>query len=169
VEQIIDGVDRYERGTAWERLDDYVGRLVLDPAGTVNEAEPEDEVTMLTLHSSKGLEFPFVFMIGMNEGGLPHSRALEERGGVDEERRLCYVGMTRARVHLVLTRPRTEFKRGERSSLKPSRFLAEIPEALMQVFASADTVAETPTDHQRLAQEQIARLKELMMKKPGES
>ncbi len=159
VEQIAEGIDRYERGSAWERLDDYVSRLALDPASTVEEEDEADEATLMTLHSSKGLEFPFVFMIGLNEGGLPHSRALEEKGGVDEERRLCYVGMTRAREHLVMTRPRTEFKRGQRSALRPSRFLSEIPEHLTQVYTSQETHAETPSDQDRMNLEQIARIR----------
>ncbi|MBU6159523.1 MAG: UvrD-helicase domain-containing protein [Myxococcales bacterium] len=144
VEETIRGAGRMEFGdTARKRLEDYVERISLDPASATDDPdEQKNRVTLMTLHSSKGLEFPIVFMIGMNEGGLPHSRALEEKNGIPEERRLCYVGMTRAREHLILTRPRTAIKRNERLALKPSRFLTEIPKHLLQSFVSKETEAE---------------------------
>ncbi len=144
VEETVRGAGRMEFGeTARTRLEDYVERISLDPASTTDDPdEQKNRVTLMTLHSSKGLEFPIVVMIGMNEGGLPHSRALEEKNGISEERRLCYVGMTRAREHLILTRPRTTIKRNERLALKPSRFLTEIPKHLLQSFVSKETEAE---------------------------
>jgi superfamily I DNA/RNA helicase len=144
VEETIRGAGRMEFGeTARKRLEDYVERISLDPASATDDPdEQKNRVTLMTLHSSKGLEFPLVFMIGMNEGGLPHSRAIDEKNGISEERRLCYVGMTRAREHLILTRPRTTMKRNERLALKPSRFLAEIPKHLLQSFVSKETEAE---------------------------
>ena len=86
-------------------------------------------VTLMTLHNAKGLEYPIVFMIGCEEGVFPHSRALDE-GGLEEERRLCYVGITRAERDLYLTYARTRNVFGARSWGAPSRFIAEIPAGL---------------------------------------
>jgi DNA helicase-2/ATP-dependent DNA helicase PcrA len=81
----------------------------------------------MTLHNAKGLEFRAVFMIGMEEGIFPHSRSIEEQG-VEEERRLCYVGMTRAQERLTLTHVSARSLWGNRSYNLPSRFLDELPE-----------------------------------------
>ena len=87
-----------------------------------------DEVQLMTLHSSKGLEFPFVYMIGMEEGLLPHKTAVET-GDVDEERRLAYVGMTRARKELTFMLCQERKSRDQRDKVhpEPSRFLKELP------------------------------------------
>ncbi|MFN2521513.1 MAG: 3'-5' exonuclease, partial [Candidatus Limnocylindria bacterium] len=82
-----------------------------------------------TLHNAKGLEYPIVFMIGCEDGVFPHSRALDE-GGLEEERRLCYVGITRAQRDLYVTYARTRTVFGARNWGAPSRFLNEIPAAL---------------------------------------
>jgi DNA helicase-2/ATP-dependent DNA helicase PcrA len=84
---------------------------------------------MMTLHNAKGLEYPIVFMIGCEEGVFPHSRALDE-GGLEEERRLCYVGITRAERNLYLTSARTRTLFGARNFGAPSRFIGEIPAEL---------------------------------------
>ena len=86
-------------------------------------------VTLMTLHNAKGLEYPIVFIIGCEEGVFPHSRALDD-GDLEEERRLCYVGITRAERDLYLTYARTRTVFGARSFGAPSRFIGEIPEAL---------------------------------------
>jgi DNA helicase-2/ATP-dependent DNA helicase PcrA len=90
--------------------------------------EEESLVTLMTLHNAKGLEFRAVFMIGMEEGIFPHVRALEE-AGLEEERRLCYVGMTRAQERLTLTHATVRSLYGRRAFNKPSQFLEELPEA----------------------------------------
>ncbi|MDR7532448.1 MAG: UvrD-helicase domain-containing protein [Armatimonadota bacterium] len=92
-----------------------------------------DRVTLMTLHSAKGLEFPVVVIAGLEEGLCPHARAIEEEGGLDEERRLCYVGFTRAKRRLILTHARTRVVFGTTHLAIPSRFLDEIPEALVAV------------------------------------
>ena len=84
------------------------------------------QVTLMTLHNAKGLEFRAVFMIGMEEGVFPHSRSIEEQG-LEEERRLCYVGMTRAQERLVMTHAASRSLWGSRSFNLPSRFLDELP------------------------------------------
>ncbi len=103
----------------------------------VQQATSQGAVTLMTLHAAKGLEFPIVFMVGMEEGLFPHSRALMDRLEMEEERRLCYVGITRAREKLFLTYTRHRLFFGARSSNMISRFVADIPEHLLEVrFAS---------------------------------
>jgi DNA helicase-2/ATP-dependent DNA helicase PcrA len=110
----------------------------LDAAALVSDAdsfEGKPGVTLITLHSTKGLEFDHVFLTGMEEGISPHSRALNEEKGIEEERRLVYVGMTRARKSLTLTRAVYRRIFGNEQQLRaslPSRFLAEIPSELVE-------------------------------------
>ncbi|HOG52147.1 MAG TPA: ATP-dependent helicase, partial [Lentisphaeria bacterium] len=85
----------------------------------------------MSLHSSKGLEFEHVYLVGMEEDILPHRRSIEEDPTVAEERRLCYVGITRARRHLTISRCLTRKKYGVTEERLPSRFLSEIPEHLL--------------------------------------
>jgi DNA helicase-2/ATP-dependent DNA helicase PcrA len=104
----------------------------LDHAALVSEADTLDEraqISLLTLHNAKGLEFPIVFMAGLEEGLFPHSRSLESKSAMEEERRLCYVGMTRAQKRLILTwaQERRRWGGGMPESSDPSRFLKEIP------------------------------------------
>lgn len=89
--------------------------------------EKKDAIILMTLHAAKGLEFPVVFMIGMEEGLFPHSRTLMDKGELEEERRLCYVGMTRARQKLFLTYARQRLFFGQRNTNTISRFLLELP------------------------------------------
>jgi DNA helicase-2/ATP-dependent DNA helicase PcrA len=105
----------------------------LDAAALVSDADQYEDkpgVTLITLHSTKGLEFDHVFLTGMEEGICPHSRSINEDKGIEEERRLVYVGMTRARKSLTLTRAVYRRVFGNEQQLRaslPSRFLAEIP------------------------------------------
>jgi len=92
-------------------------------------------VNLMTLHSSKGLEFDYVFLIGMEEGLLPHSRAFIEEKELEEERRLCYVGITRAKQKLFLTFAENRLTREGYSTQLPSRFLGEIPQNLCEYFS----------------------------------
>jgi DNA helicase-2/ATP-dependent DNA helicase PcrA len=109
----------------------------LDHAALVSDSDNLDErapVSLLTLHNAKGLEFPIVFLAGMEEGLFPHMRSLDSKAAMEEERRLCYVGMTRAEKRLFLTsaRYRRRWGGGETEASIPSRFLSEVPEALVQ-------------------------------------
>ncbi len=122
----------------------------LDAAALVSDAdqfEGKPGVTLITLHSTKGLEFDHVFLTGMEEGICPHSRAITEEKGIEEERRLVYVGMTRARQSLTLTRAVYRRIFGNEQQLRaslPSRFLAEIPSALVEtVRGSMAEIGET--------------------------
>ncbi len=91
----------------------------------------EDCVQLMTLHSAKGLEFPLVFLTGMEEGLFPHQRSLEDAGSLEEERRLCYVGMTRARQQLILSAAEVRRMHGSENYNRPSRFIREIPTELI--------------------------------------
>ena len=93
--------------------------------------EGPDALTLITLHQAKGLEYPVVFMVGMEDGLLPHARSMEEEAGLEEERRLCYVGMTRAKERLYLTRAFRRGFRGGTGPNLPSRFLLDIPRELV--------------------------------------
>src|SRR3981189_1765035 len=122
----------------------------LDAAALVSDAdqfEGKPGVTLITLHSTKGLEFDHVFLTGMEEGICPHSRAITEEKGIEEERRLVYVGMTRARQSLTLTRAVYRRIFGNEQQLRaslPSRFLAEIPSELVDtVRGSMAEIGET--------------------------
>jgi len=97
--------------------------------------EGEDAITLITLHQAKGLEYDAVFMIGMEEGLLPHSRSLESNADLEEERRLCYVGMTRARKRLYMFHAFQRGFRGSRGAMMPSRFLDEIPLAYVETVS----------------------------------
>jgi DNA helicase-2/ATP-dependent DNA helicase PcrA len=91
-----------------------------------------DRVTLMTLHNSKGLEFPVVFIIGLEEGLFPHERSLDQPEAVEEERRLCYVGFTRARKRLYLLHAQRRHLYGRVQENLPARFLADIPDALLR-------------------------------------
>jgi len=93
--------------------------------------EGQEKVSLMTLHSAKGLEFPVVFLVGMEQGLLPHQRSLTDPLALEEERRLCYVGITRAQEQLFLTYARERFVWGSREAKPPSQFLQELPESLL--------------------------------------
>ena len=119
---------------AWERGETAAD--FLDHAALVADADQVDEkaqVMLLTLHNAKGLEFPVVFLAGVEEGLFPHSRSLLSESAMEEERRLCYVGMTRAekRLYLSWAKYRRRFGGGEQERCVPSRFLKEIPSNLI--------------------------------------
>jgi hypothetical protein len=109
-------------------LEEFLQAIALVADADTRE-DDEGLVTLMTLHNAKGLEYPIVFMIGCEEGMFPHSRALDE-GGLEEERRLCYVGITRAERDLYLTSARTRTVFGTRNFGAPSRFISEIPAEL---------------------------------------
>ncbi|HEX6773811.1 MAG TPA: 3'-5' exonuclease, partial [Acidobacteriaceae bacterium] len=109
----------------------------LDHAALVSDTDhykPDSRVTLMTLHSAKGLEFPLVLLCGMEEGLFPHSRTLTDPSGLEEERRLCYVGMTRAMDTLILSRARYRRRYGNDmpDAAIPSRFLEEVPPQLLE-------------------------------------
>jgi DNA helicase-2/ATP-dependent DNA helicase PcrA len=125
--------------TVTEEFDRRVGGdlgLFLEEVSLVADVDSMEEgregVTLITLHSAKGLEFPVVFMVGMEEGLFPHARSLENEEELSEERRLCYVGMTRAREELYLVWARTRHIFGRLEANRPSRFLGETAEQYLE-------------------------------------
>jgi DNA helicase-2/ATP-dependent DNA helicase PcrA len=112
-------------------LSGFVDRLSLLSEADEAEGTAEARVWLMTMHAAKGLEFPTVVVAGMEEGLFPHSRAIEDADDVEEERRLCYVCLTRARARLVLTGAARRRTFGEYQATEPSRFLAEIPDELV--------------------------------------
>jgi DNA helicase-2/ATP-dependent DNA helicase PcrA len=131
VEELVNAVAGYERDAEETRsLEGFLATVSLEGrefGSPKEEQQARNAVTLMTLHSAKGLEFPYVYMVGMEEGILPHKRSLADfEAGVDEERRLCYVGVTRAMEELTLTVANTRFKWGKPRATFPSRFLYEL-------------------------------------------
>jgi DNA helicase-2/ATP-dependent DNA helicase PcrA len=116
----------------FENLQDFLENVALVEAESEDDDETTDKVTLMTLHSAKGLEFDVVFLVGLEEGLFPHSRSVEEKDKLEEERRLCYVGVTRARKKLYLTYATKRLYFGTTSFNTVSRFIAEIPEDLIE-------------------------------------
>jgi DNA helicase II / ATP-dependent DNA helicase PcrA len=120
-----------------ETLADFLDHAAL--ASDADQYDPTSRVTLMTLHSAKGLEFPLVFLAGLEEGLFPHSRTLNNPEELEEERRLCYVGMTRAMNTLILTRANLRRRYGNDAPEMsvPSRFLEEVPNALIENLGGA--------------------------------
>jgi DNA helicase II / ATP-dependent DNA helicase PcrA len=141
VEGILASLEQFERRE--DRRSDlrsYLNRLSLDTREEGDGPSPA-RVSLLTLHGAKGLEFRTVFLVGLEEGFLPHGGMQGEPQNLEEERRLCYVGITRAREELILTRAATRLRRGREVPRTPSRFLADIPAEVLEV---SDTTAPPP-------------------------
>jgi len=113
-------------------LQSFLSHAALEAGETQGESW-DDCVQLMTLHSAKGLEFPLVFIAGMEDGLFPHRRSVEESGGqLEEERRLCYVGMTRAREQLYISYAETRRMYGSQNHCRPSRFIDEMPAELLE-------------------------------------
>ena len=119
-----------EEGEELPPLEAFLANAALE-SGEGQASQWEDCVQMMTLHAAKGLEFPLVFLVGMEEGLFPSSMSMDEPGRVEEERRLCYVGITRAREHLVMTYAEARRYYGNENYNPPSRFISEVPADLM--------------------------------------
>lgn len=144
-------------------LTETVNKLTLrDMMERNSEEEDADQVQLLTLHASKGLEYPFVFMVGMEEGLLPHQTSIDE-DNVEEERRLAYVGITRAQRELTFTYARIRRQFGELSETSLSRFIEELPQDDLE-FEQQRT-PKTAEQRQQLGRASIANLRE-MLKRP---
>jgi DNA helicase-2/ATP-dependent DNA helicase PcrA len=125
-------------------LSAFLDQAALD-AGDAQADDFQDSVQLMTLHSAKGLEFPLVFMAGMEEGLFPHSMSAEEPGRMEEERRLCYVGITRAMKKLYLTYAESRRMHGQDNYNRPSRFIQEIPTDLVEEVRLNATVSRPLT------------------------
>ncbi len=150
VGELVNTLAAYQGRTETPSLREFLDETALAGRDDLkNEEDRPPAVTLMTLHSAKGLEFPHVYMVGMEEGLLPHRRAVEDSGGsgIDEERRLCYVGITRAKDQLTLSFCKARMKWGVERPQIPSRFVMEMhgqtekaqraAEAAQKLFASA--------------------------------
>ncbi|NWO10350.1 DNA helicase II [Chromohalobacter salexigens] len=140
LEELINAARNFAQGDPFSLQEIGEGAAALEPflaeaalnAGDHEANDFEDSVQLMTLHSAKGLEFPVVFVAGVEEGLFPHKMSLEEPGRLEEERRLCYVGVTRAMRKLYLTHAEIRRLHGKETFSRPSRFLHELPESLLE-------------------------------------
>ena len=117
----------------------FLDQASLD-AGDTQASENDDAVQLMTLHSAKGLEFPLVFLAGMEEGLFPHKMSMDNIAGLEEERRLCYVGITRAKEKLYLSYAESRRLHGDVTLCRPSRFIKEIPSSLIDEIRLKSTI-----------------------------
>ncbi len=145
LEELISAARGFEHNDAdgLDSLTSFLAHAALE-AGEGEADAWEDCVQLMSLHSAKGLEFPLVFLTGLEEGLFPHQRSLAEPGRLEEERRLCYVGMTRAREQLVLSHAEVRRLHGQEHYASPSRFLGEIPSDLVQEIRAAGPAGRAP-------------------------
>jgi len=139
LEELVNALSDFEVEEGVDPLSEFIARAALD-AGESQADDHEDSVQLMTLHSAKGLEFPLVFLAGIEEGLFPHSMSLEEPGRMEEERRLAYVGITRAMKKLVLTYAESRRLYGQEKFHALSRFVREIPADCLQEVRLRNTV-----------------------------
>ena len=133
IEELVNKAVSYEEDSEHPTLDEFLEQVAL-VADIDNMDESENRVTLMTLHSAKGLEFPKVYLVGLEDGLFPSMMSInsDDKTDMEEERRLCYVGMTRAKNELVITSARQRMVNGETRYCKPSRFLEEVPGELLE-------------------------------------
>jgi DNA helicase-2/ATP-dependent DNA helicase PcrA len=131
IKDLLARLDQTGSGPCGERISDFLEELTLDADRQEEKQAEMDAVTLITMHSCKGLEFPNVFIVGLEDGLLPHSRSKVE-GTLDEERRLFYVAITRAMLTLTMSHCQSRKKYGQAMPCHPSGFLKEIPEDFIE-------------------------------------
>ncbi|WP_203142284.1 DNA helicase II [Marinobacter mangrovi] len=139
LEELVSAMADFEVEDGIDPLSEFIAQAALD-AGESQADEHQDSVQLMTLHSAKGLEFPLVFLAGVEEGLFPHSMSLEEPGRMEEERRLAYVGITRAMKRLVMTYAESRRLYGQEKFHALSRFVREIPGDCIQEVRLRNTV-----------------------------
>jgi DNA helicase-2/ATP-dependent DNA helicase PcrA len=139
LEELVNALADFEVEEGVDPLAEFIAQAALD-AGESQAEDHEDSVQLMTLHSAKGLEFPLVFLAGIEEGLFPHGMSLEEPGRMEEERRLAYVGITRAMKQLVLTYAESRRLYGQEKFHAVSRFVREIPSDCLQEVRLRNTV-----------------------------
>lgn len=126
VKELLNAVSQYEEENTEVKLQDFLSNAALS-SDLDDVKEGDERVALMTLHAAKGLEFPVVFLVGMEQGILPHFRCLDDPASLEEERRLCYVGITRAQERLILSHAIERRTWGNRQTAIPSLFLGELP------------------------------------------
>ena len=130
IEEFLSVAIDYENNAEDGNLEDFLANILL--VSDINNEELDETITLMTLHSAKGLEFPIVFMTGMEEGLFPSGRSVTDEVQLEEERRLCYVGITRAEEELFMSYASMRMLYGKTNYNAPSRFLRELPESLLE-------------------------------------
>jgi DNA helicase-2/ATP-dependent DNA helicase PcrA len=147
--ELVSAAREYETRSPEPSLAGFVDQLSLLSDVDEEAGARDARVLMMTLHSAKGLEFPVVTITGLEEGLFPHSRSAEDEAELEEERRLCYVGITRAQRRLVMTSAARRRVFGEYQSTDPSRFVDEIPSELIEEVPSSSLAPQTSFSHFR--------------------
>ena len=145
IQELYNVIEEHIRENPDNNLSTFLEEVSL-VADVDNLEDSKDIVTLMTLHSAKGLEFPVVFLSGMEEGIFPHQNAFEEADGIEEERRLCYVGITRAEDILYLTNAKRRRRYGRNEYNSPSQFLEEIPFSLIDNKEKEKSFSEIEKD-----------------------
>jgi DNA helicase-2/ATP-dependent DNA helicase PcrA len=166
LESLLRGIEQFELSHNGEGVAGYLARISLDSRDEEPGEEADDAVTLMTLHSAKGLEWPYVFLAGVEEDLLPHSGMQGEIANPDEERRLAYVGITRAREQLYLTRAASRFKNGQARPRTPSRFLSDIPDEFVQRIDMGQPPAARKESEMQKGREFFARMKAMFEESP---
>ena len=164
VDELLNAIAAYERHEGRDLLG-FLQGISLDPPQK-NEDEHPDEVTLMTLHSSKGLEFPAVYIAGCEDNLIPHANSLQEPA-LSEERRLFYVGITRAKRYLTLTYSQARRRMYETIAVEPSRFLRDIPEHTIERHeaAAAEVSQKIREEKEAVMADRLAQMRALFKKK----
>jgi ATP-dependent DNA helicase Rep len=157
--ELFDWVGRLLAKDPASSLTDIVNKLILIDILEQSDEQDEETVQLMTLHASKGLEFPFVYLVGMEEELLPHRVSIDE-DQIEEERRLAYVGVTRAQKGLCFTLAKQRRRAGELYDCSPSRFLDELPQDSLEWFGKG--VERNEEQSKKLAQSHLSSLKNLL-------
>lgn len=146
VASLLRGIEEYQKSVKNPSIKGFLDTVALMKKDD-KEEDDKNSVTLLSIHSAKGLEFPYVYLVGMEDGYLPHIRSMEDDAGIEEERRLCYVAVTRAKKELIMTLALKRRRRGQDVETQPSRFLSEIPED--QVLSGVELEAVKKEEEQQ--------------------
>ncbi len=160
LEDFIDSLSRYESEETEPSLQGFIETLALTDLLPQKEEKTGGGVTLISFHSSKGLEFPVVFIAGVEEEILPHRKSVDSAGSVEEERRLFYVGITRAMKELYITRAGHRIRYGKLLPSPPSRFIEEIDEEVLERIDG--TEKSDPADEEHFAKASMARIKAIL-------
>ena len=162
IREVITALATFEQQEPQAGLGDYLVGVNLSGRDEEDPDSPSEAVTLLTVHSAKGLEFPRVFLVGLEEDLFPHERSGAVPGGMEEERRLAYVGMTRAKRNLTLTHAVGRSRWSKETVCTPSRFLDELPEEGIEREDRRGGEGEEEVDlieEDRIAEEYIKRIR----------